>query len=111
MKTREAYRKYLADMMTQHLRVWSDAAARADRVLAVETEIAKVSWTRRADRRNEDKIYNPMPASALKTLAPDFTPGMPFSPKAISHWKAAQRQRALCDRGGKNGLRSAGNHL
>jgi putative endopeptidase len=69
VKTREAYRKYLADMMT--LAGFSDAAARADRVLAVETEIAKVSWNR-ADRRDEDKVYNPMPASALKTLAPDF---------------------------------------
>ena len=48
-----------------------DAAARADRVLALETEIAKVSWTR-ADRRDADKIYNPMPVSALKTLAPEF---------------------------------------
>jgi putative endopeptidase len=69
VKTREAYRKYLADMMT--LAGMDDAQARADRVLAVETEIAKVSWSR-ADRRDEDKIYNPMPASALKTLAPDF---------------------------------------
>ena len=69
VKTREAYRKYLADMMM--LAGLSDASARADRVLAVETEIAKVSWNR-ADRRDEDKIYNPMPASALKTLAPDF---------------------------------------
>jgi len=49
----------------------NDAQARADRVLALETEIAKVSWNR-ADRRDADKIYNPMPASALKTLAPDF---------------------------------------
>jgi len=49
----------------------SDVEARADRILALETEIAKVSWSR-ADRRDEDKIYNPMPASALKTLAPDF---------------------------------------
>jgi putative endopeptidase len=69
VKTREAYRKYLADMMT--LGGMNDAAARADRVRALETEIAKVSWTR-ADRRDADKIYNPMPASALKTLAPDF---------------------------------------
>ncbi|HEY1878087.1 MAG TPA: M13 family metallopeptidase N-terminal domain-containing protein, partial [Rhizomicrobium sp.] len=69
VKTRDAYRKYLADMMT--LAGLSDAGARADRVLALETEIAKVSWNR-ADRRDEDKIYNPMPASALKTLAPDF---------------------------------------
>ena len=69
VKTREAYRKYLADMMA--LGGMSDAPARADRVLALETEIAKASWTR-ADRRDADKIYNPMPASALKTLAPDF---------------------------------------
>ncbi len=69
VKTRTAYRKYLADMM--QLAGLSDAEARADRVLALETEIAKVSWTR-ADRRDADKIYNPMPASALKTLAPDF---------------------------------------
>jgi putative endopeptidase len=69
VKTREAYRKYLADMMT--LAGMSDAQARADKVLALETEIAKVSWNR-ADRRDADKIYNPMPASALKTLAPDF---------------------------------------
>jgi len=69
VKTRQAYRKYLADMMT--LAGMTDVDARADRVLALETEIAKVSWNR-ADRRDADKIYNPMPASALKTLAPDF---------------------------------------
>jgi putative endopeptidase len=69
VKTRVAYRKYLVDMMT--LGGMTDAEARADRVLALETEIAKVSWNR-ADRRDEDKVYNPMPVSALKTLAPDF---------------------------------------
>jgi putative endopeptidase len=69
VKTRTAYRKYLADMMT--LAGMTDVEARADRVLALETEIARVSWTR-ADRRDADKIYNPMPVSALKTLAPDF---------------------------------------
>jgi putative endopeptidase len=70
VKTREAYRKYLADMMS--LAGMSDAQARADRVLALETEIAKVSWDR-ADRRDEDKVYNPMTVSALKALAPDFS--------------------------------------
>jgi putative endopeptidase len=70
VKTREAYRKYLADMFT--LAGMSDAAGRADRVLALETEIAKVQWTR-ADRRDADKIYNPMPVSQLKTLAPEFS--------------------------------------
>jgi len=69
VKTRVAYRKYLVDMMT--LGGMTDVEARADRVLALETEIAKVSWNR-ADRRDEDKVYNSMPVSALKTLAPDF---------------------------------------
>jgi putative endopeptidase len=69
VKTREAYRKYLADMLT--LAGLSEPAARADRILALETEIARVQWSR-ADRRDADKIYNPMPVSALKALAPDF---------------------------------------
>ena len=67
--TREAYKQYLADMM--RLAGMDDADARAARILALETEIAKVQWNR-ADRRDEDKIYNPMPVSALKTLAPEF---------------------------------------
>jgi putative endopeptidase len=69
VKTREDYRKYLADMMG--LAGLSDAAARADRVLALETEIAKVSWAR-ADRRDVDKTYNPMTVPQLKALAPEF---------------------------------------
>ena len=67
--TRTAYRQYLSDMMK--LAGMDDADARAARILALETEIAKVQWNR-ADRRDEDKIYNPMSYSDLKTLAPDF---------------------------------------
>ena len=69
VKTRQEYVKYLSDMMA--LAGMTDTQARADRVLAVETEIAKVSWDR-ADRRDEDKVYNPMPVSQLKKLAPEF---------------------------------------
>ncbi len=69
VETRTAYQKYLSDMMA--LAGMTDTEARASRLLALETEIAKVSWTR-ADRRDQDKIYNPMPMSALKTLAPEF---------------------------------------
>ena len=68
-ETRTAYAAYLTDMMT--MAGMSDAAARAARIVAVETEIAKVSWTR-ADRRDADKIYNPMQISELKALAPEF---------------------------------------
>ncbi len=68
--TRTAYRKYLSDMMA--LAGMSDSDARADRILALETEIAKVQWSR-ADRRDEDKVYNPMKISDLKALAPEFS--------------------------------------
>jgi putative endopeptidase len=67
--TRAAYKVYLADMM--RLAGLDDADARAARILDVETRIAKAQWDR-ADRRDEDKVYNPMPVSALKTLAPEF---------------------------------------
>jgi putative endopeptidase len=69
VKTRDAYRKFLTDMMA--LGGLSDAAARADRLMALETEIARAHWNR-ADRRDADKIYNPMPVSALKAMAPAF---------------------------------------
>ncbi|MDE1938196.1 MAG: M13 family metallopeptidase [Alphaproteobacteria bacterium] len=67
--TREAYKKYLADMLT--LAGFKNAEERAAKIYAVEKEIAKVSWTR-ADRRDETKIYNPMPYPTLKKLAPQF---------------------------------------
>jgi putative endopeptidase len=67
--TRDAYKKYLADMLV--LAGFKNAEARAAQVFAVETEIAKVSWAR-ADRRDEDKVYNPMSYGDLKKLAPQF---------------------------------------
>ena len=104
--TRAAYRKYLADMMT--LAGMSDTDARAERILALETEIAKVQWTR-ADRRDEDKIYNPMTISELKTLAPDFAWDAFL---AEAHIPLTTRQwRALCHRGGEDRVRAAGEDL
>ncbi len=67
--TRTAYQQYLSDMMK--LAGMNDTDARAARIMALETQIAKVQWNR-ADRRDEDKVYNPMPISALKALAPQF---------------------------------------
>jgi len=46
-------------------------AAAADRLVAFETEIAKVSWPS-ADRRNIDKTNNPMSAAELAKYAPAF---------------------------------------
>jgi len=67
--TRDAYKKYLIDMLT--LAGFKDAEARAAKIFALETQIAKVSW-KRADRRDKDKTYNPMSYSDLKKLAPQF---------------------------------------
>jgi putative endopeptidase len=79
--TREAYKKYLADMLTPA--GFKNAEARAAKIFAVETEIAKVSWAGE-DRRDADKTYNPMSYGELKKLAPQFAwdaffaePGIP----------------------------------
>src|SRR5262249_46771272 len=48
-----------------------NADARAAKIYAVEAEIAKAQWPNE-DRRDEDKVYNPMSYSALKKLAPQF---------------------------------------
>ena len=70
--TREAYRKYLSTTLT----LASDnnvqnAAARADAVLALETEIARDQWTA-VESRDADKTYNPMTAATLASFAPGF---------------------------------------
>ncbi len=65
--TREAYRLYLGTMLS--LAGATDAQARADKVFALETEIAKAHWPV-ADKRDRDKVYNPMTISKLKELAP-----------------------------------------
>lgn len=67
--TREAYKKYLTDMLT--LAGIKDPAAHAEKIFALETEIAKAHWAR-ADRRDPDKTYNALKLSALKKLAPGF---------------------------------------
>jgi putative endopeptidase len=72
----------------------TDVDARADRILALETEIAKVSWNR-TDRRDAGKIYNPMPASALKTLAPDFAWDAFLSESAIPLKKPDSSERTV----------------
>jgi putative endopeptidase len=68
-KTRDAYKKYLAQMFT--LAGISDGAKRAAAVYDLEYKIAQVQWPN-ADRRDEDKTYNPMTISELKALAPQF---------------------------------------
>jgi putative endopeptidase len=68
-KQREAYRSYIE----RTFRMIGDPnpSAQADKVLAFETEIAKVSWPR-ADLRDITKLNNPMTLSQLKAYAPKF---------------------------------------
>src|SRR6185312_15932124 len=46
-------------------------AANAKAIVALETEIAKVSWTR-AEQRDDNKMYNAYDTAKLATLAPGF---------------------------------------
>src|SRR5262249_18111051 len=67
--TQEAYRKYIADML--ELAGVKPGAAKADAIYDLEHKIAEAHWPN-ADRRDEDKTYNPMSVSELEKLAPDF---------------------------------------
>jgi putative endopeptidase len=64
---RDAYRAYL-ERTFRNIGA-ADPAAAADRVMAFETAIAKVSWAS-ADRRDIDKTNNPMSSAALTKYAP-----------------------------------------
>jgi putative endopeptidase len=66
---KQAYEAYIARTFA----LIKDAApeAKAKSVLAFETEIAQASWPA-AERRDIDKIYNPMTLEALQSYAPEI---------------------------------------
>ncbi|HET9159302.1 MAG TPA: M13-type metalloendopeptidase, partial [Caulobacteraceae bacterium] len=64
-----AYQAYIAQQLTAV--GWPDAQKRAADIVAMETEIAKVSWTR-AEQRDDNKMYNATPVADLSKLAPGF---------------------------------------
>jgi endothelin-converting enzyme/putative endopeptidase len=66
---RAAYRDYIINI--QRLAGLPGGEAAADRIIALETEISKAQWPA-ADRRDIDKIYNPMTRAQLIKLAPQF---------------------------------------
>lgn len=66
---RKAYEAYVTDML--RMIAYPDAAKNAKAIVAMETEIAKVSWTR-IERRDDTKTYNPMALTALPKYAPGF---------------------------------------
>jgi endothelin-converting enzyme/putative endopeptidase len=66
---RKAYRDYLVDI--QKLAGIPDAEAKADRVIALETQIAKIHWTPEQSR-DVEKFYNPMTRAQLRKFAPQL---------------------------------------
>jgi len=66
---RKAYRDYIIKVET--LAGIADAEAKADKIIALETAIAKVHWTPEQSR-DVDKVYNPMTRAKLRTFAPQF---------------------------------------
>jgi putative endopeptidase len=66
---RAAYRAYVVQI--HQLANIADAEAKADRIIALETAMAKVQW---APERQRDikQIYNPMNRAQLAELAPQF---------------------------------------
>jgi putative endopeptidase len=68
-KQKAGYEAYITQMLK--LAGWPNPAANAKAIVALETEIAKASWTR-ADQRDDNAMYNAMPAADLAKLAPGF---------------------------------------
>jgi endothelin-converting enzyme/putative endopeptidase len=66
---RKAYRDYLIQIQT--LAGISGPESRADRIIALETKIAKVQWTPEQSR-DVDKVYNPMTRAQLNAFAPQL---------------------------------------
>lgn len=63
------YEAYVARLLT--LAGWPEPETNAKAIVALETEIARVSWTR-AERRDDDKTYNPYSVAELSAYAPGF---------------------------------------
>jgi predicted metalloendopeptidase len=78
--TRDAYKKYLAAMLSI---AGVQDAARSAAVYALEEKIAGVHWPA-ADRREVDKVYNPMSTAALAAFAPQFPWNEFFSAAGVS---------------------------
>jgi putative endopeptidase len=78
--TREAYRKYLTGMLAF---AGVRTAARSAAVYTLEERIARVHWPA-AERREAEKVYNPMSLSALQKFAPQFPWDSYFAAAGVS---------------------------
>ena len=66
---KKKYEAYVADTLKRI--GWPDPAANAKKVVDLETEIAKASWTK-VEQRDDEKMYNPVTPAGLAKLAPGF---------------------------------------
>ncbi|HEX2492905.1 MAG TPA: M13 family metallopeptidase [Steroidobacter sp.] len=66
---RERYRTYIRDLLAAANTPHADAAA--DRIFALETQLASAHWTR-VQNRDAEKTYNPYDLAGLRKLMPAF---------------------------------------
>jgi len=84
VETRDAYRKYIADLMTAAKQ--PDPAGAADRIIALETQIAAKHWDR-ARNRDRNATYNKMTVAQLKAMAPHYSFATFFDAAGLSKAK------------------------
>jgi endothelin-converting enzyme/putative endopeptidase len=82
---RAAYRDYIITI--EKLAGLPGGEAAAERIIALETTISKAQWPA-ADRRDIDKIYNPMPPAQLSKLAPQFDWNTTLAKAGLGHPKS-----------------------
>ena len=98
---RTAYRPYIAQILT--LGGVADAEAKADRIFALETEIAKIHWTR-ADRRDAERTYNPMTVSELEKFAPGFPWAAYLAERGVHNPASGERRVIVSEKSAFPGL-------
>ncbi|ATE65116.1 M13 family metallopeptidase [Rhizorhabdus dicambivorans] len=81
-RTRAGYQAYLAQLLT--LAGEAQAEQRAAQVLAFETELAKVQWTR-VDSRDSSKTYNKWARADFAKNAPGFDWDAYFKAAGLDH--------------------------
>jgi len=69
VKGRQLFTQYATDVFA--LAGYADGADRAERLLALETNLAEIMWTREANR-DWSKRYNPMSVAELNEMAPQI---------------------------------------
>ncbi len=70
-KVRDAYKQFMSELLVDAGHSPADAAKQADTLLALETDIAKVSKDR-IERRDPKAMYNKIDLDGIKKQMPDF---------------------------------------